>query len=130
MSDAAKPNRISHRIWMAAAWLFLCSWFFGVACWKAPVYAQLYRDVGVDPIPVPTVHVLAVCHFIRSFWYLFAAVAAVPLVLIACGTLDGKTGPFIVIVILGLFVVMSLASLYLFIPLEKVKQKVHELQRN
>jgi len=109
---------------MAGAWLFFAAWLFGVALAKAPTYARLYENVGLHDLPAVTVAVLSACAFVARFWYLFLALLLIPLALILRGTFDGKTGPFTVVTILGLFVVATFTSLYLFIPLAKVKERM------
>jgi len=124
MPESASPR--ARRIWMAASWLFLVAYILGVALLKAPDYARLYGSLEMRDLPAPTAFMLSACAFVASWWFVAAPLLLIPLVFVVRGTLDRRTGPFTVIVILALFVVISASSIFLFLPMSKVRQKIQE----
>lgn len=123
MDDQKLTKRTSERLWMGGLWLFFVAWLLGVALWKAPGYAQLYHDLSVQLPPV-TKAILLISTWISRFWFLAVPLLLVPLVLIACGAFDRRTGPFTAVMIVVIFLLVSLSTLFLFMPTKAIFDKI------
>ena len=113
---------------MVALWLFFAAWFLGVTFWKAPQYARLYDGLDMHNLPTVTRAILDVSSHFSRLWFVVLPLMLVPLAFIALGTLDGKTGPFTVVMIVALFLVVSFSSLFLFLPADKIQQRLRQIQ--
>lgn len=113
---------------MAALWLLLTAWIAGVCFWKAPAYGHIFESLGIRALPVGTEALLAAASLVRQLWFVSVPLLLLPFFLILRGAFDGKSGPFTVIIILALFLIVTLSTLSLFLPVQEIHDKLKSME--
>jgi type II secretory pathway component PulF len=100
---------------------------FGILCWITKKFEEIYDQLGMTDLPVPTVLFLLLARFARSpiGMATFSACLIVLVVLARRGTFDERLKKLIWGNFLGLFGLTGFITLAIFLPIIKIQETLN-----